>query len=731
MMQKIQVENFNKVIKDQEGYNFTVDADGVYLIVLSARCKNWLQNFRRLFNDDDLALQVDDYLFAEIKGKKREFSNAGSWNGNELKNKIKDVFIILPLKKGTHAIKFWAGEQPFLEKIEIYKTGTSGGGEINLAKSDFARFDGFRDVMIKNLAVSDLTIKASVAKNNRLELKIDGKTQLNPRYKRYAKWFWYGQELQGGLKEYKMPYCLEGGVHSLEFRAQGRPIIDSISFVIRDQSLRFKVGRVRLYKDITPADIINLRSVAHSKKGNILANLREGDEVEILNDRVAGEYIGDLLSDIWHEVIFNDIRGFVFSSFIEIEGQERGVMIDLIKERCLKYDIDANLMLAIAARESHFKPFAHSSESRKGIFQLGEGAMIDVKINDAYNYYQNVDGGVRYYKLIEKQFIGRGDILRWRLVAWHDGPTVTKKRTSIKDEELSLETRAFLKFVLENCKKKDWLNTYYLPILILLFSSLISGYLFLKPGTEATIDDAWKGTIIPEASDQGTNLKETVSEPESKNFPAVLINNEKNEIKFINSEKNKVAILKIEDLNLNGIFEIPPDLLNSSDINNTYNFEPVLEYPKNIFYFFATNSLMCGANNCTFAFFRFDADDKKLELIDHTLFGGIRKLYLSPNFRRLALFATDHSGATAEDDHIHIFDLSNFKEWEIGDYFDWKFSAHHIDNFLWKDDNEIQFEVYYSRSPDPKAKMTTWLYNIEKGKSREIKSELFDLNLSG
>ncbi len=106
MLQKIQVENFNRIIRDQEKHDFNIDADGVYLILFAARCKNWLQNFRRLFNDDDLALQIDDYLFAEIGGKKREFSSAGSWNGNELKGKTKDVFIILPLKKSTHTIKF-------------------------------------------------------------------------------------------------------------------------------------------------------------------------------------------------------------------------------------------------------------------------------------------------------------------------------------------------------------------------------------------------------------------------------------------------------------------------------------------------------------------------------------------------------------------------------------------------------------------------------------------------
>jgi len=45
-------------------------------------------------------------------------------------------------------------------------------------------------------------------------------------------------------------------------------------------------------------------------------------------------------------------------------------------------------MLAIAGRESHFKPYARSFSDRKGIFQLGEGALKDVSVTDPYDFYQ-------------------------------------------------------------------------------------------------------------------------------------------------------------------------------------------------------------------------------------------------------------------------------------------------------------------------------------------------------
>ena len=730
MMQKIQTENFSRGIRDQEKYDFTIDADGVYLIVFSARCKNWLQNFRRLFDDDDLALQVDDYLFAEVKGKKREFSSAGSWNGNELKGRTKDIFVILPLKKGVHSIKFWAGGQPFLEKVEIYKIGIFGSGEIDLVKPDSIKFSGFRDVIFKNLAVSDLMVKAKAEKSDRLELKIDGKTQLNPKYKRYAKWFWYGQELQGAVKEYKASYCFEGGIHSLEFRGQGQPKIESIIFELKDQSLRFKIGKIRLYKDITPSDIINLRSIAFEKDSEIITQLKDGDEVEITNERVVGEYIGTLLTDIWHEVSYKDKKGFVLSSFIEIEGQEREKIIDLIKEKCRQHDIDANIMLAIAGRESHYKPFARSDEYRRGIFQLGAGAVIDVEITDPYDFFQNIDGGVRYYKIIEKQFTGRGNILEWRLLAWHDGPAVTRKKKTINYDELSPRARGFLKNVLENYKRKDWFHISFLPlsILIVIFGFL-TAYSFQPDQKYADVGYSLGQIVssIPESENKDASL---YSE-KTPSFPEVFLDRENNEVVFINSDKTEVGRIEVKLLNLDGVFETPPDFIEITGRNSTFIEPQYLEYPKNVFYFFAATSATCGANNCTFAFFRFDSNNEKLELISQTLFGGIRALYLSPNFQKLALFATDHGGVAAEDDHICIFDLPNFKKQDIDDYFDWKFNDHYIEKFLWKNDNEIEFTVRYSKVPDPIAKRTIWLYNIEEGKSREVKSELFDLNMSG
>lgn len=731
MLQKILSENFERTINDQEEYDFTIDADGVYSIIFSARCKNWLQNFRRLFDDDNLALQIDNYLFAEVKGKKREFSSAGSWNGNELKNKTKEVSVILPLKKGVHAIKFWAGGQPFFKKVEIYKIGISGGEKINLAKSDFAKFDGFGDVIFKNLTVGDLTIKARAEKGDRLELRVDGRTQLNSKYKRYAKWFWYGQELQGAEKEYKGPYCLGVDVHSLEFRGQGQPTIESISFAIQDKLLKFKIGKVKLYEDIIISDLANLRSTPHLKNNQILAQLKNGDEVEILEERVEGDYY-EGYSEIWHEIIYQDKKGFILSSFVEIEGQEREKIIDLIKEKCWQYGADANIMLAIAARESHFKPFARSSEPRYGIFQLGADAMADVKINDSYDFFQNIDGGIRYYKIIEKQFTGRGDILKWRLIAWHDGPTVTRKKKTINYDELSSETKSFLKNVLANMEKRDWFHIISLPLSILIvISSFITAYSFQLDQKYADAGYSFGQIVSPMLGPENKNASASLYSEGITSFPAVFLDKKNDEVVFANSEKVEVGRIDIKLLSMDSIFGTPSDFIGASGKNLTFIEPKCFEHPKNIFYFIAATSYSCGTANCTWVLYSFDANKNELRIVDENLFGAGIDFYPSLDFKKLAVVSVVEGGFCTNGSYLAIIDLASFKKQELSDYLDDKFSSRLIRSFSWKNDKEVEFNVEYRNCLEPRAKKTIWLYNIDEGKRREIKSEIFDLNLSG
>ncbi|MDO8592516.1 MAG: hypothetical protein Q7R92_01920 [bacterium] len=58
----VKLENLPGAVANQDWRLFTVETDGLYVITITARCKNWRQNlFKLRFGDDDLAVQIDDF----------------------------------------------------------------------------------------------------------------------------------------------------------------------------------------------------------------------------------------------------------------------------------------------------------------------------------------------------------------------------------------------------------------------------------------------------------------------------------------------------------------------------------------------------------------------------------------------------------------------------------------------------------------------------------------------
>jgi len=75
-MNLLKKENFNKTIKNNFNYNFEIPEDGIYFIEIIAGAKSWWQNLKSLksfFNDDDLAIKIDDIEFPKLNGKKGLF----------------------------------------------------------------------------------------------------------------------------------------------------------------------------------------------------------------------------------------------------------------------------------------------------------------------------------------------------------------------------------------------------------------------------------------------------------------------------------------------------------------------------------------------------------------------------------------------------------------------------------------------------------------------------------
>ena len=91
----------------------------------------------------------------------------------------------------------------------------------------------------------------------------------------------------------------------------------------------------------------------------------------------------------------------------------------LVKEIGLKYDLDPNLLKAVIRNESRFKKNALSSAGAMGLMQLMPGTAGDMGVTDAYDAYQNVNGGAKYLRMQLERF---GDV-RLALAAYNCGPS--------------------------------------------------------------------------------------------------------------------------------------------------------------------------------------------------------------------------------------------------------------------------------------------------------------------
>lgn len=432
---EIKIQNLPHIVTDQDWFNFDVPADGLYLVTITARCKSWLQNFLRRFNDDDLAVQIDDYFFGELSGKKREFNIIGTWNGNELKNALKAVVFVLPLKLGGHQIKFWTDKLPLVEEIQVSALPFGEKMVVIPVPVSVAAVD----LVLKNVVDEKITVT----------------------------------NLIGGEKSLKTS-AWSNGVRVARLNKSGQPSLKSFVLTMNNDSIRYKIALVKLYSDITTLAVVNLYTEPNASSVS-LAELVDGTELEILTEKVIGDWIAGK-SNIWHKVRYQDQEGFVLSSFVEIQGQERDKIINLIKAKCLepKVAVDANIMLAIAGIESHYKPYAvahdENGKEAQGVFQLRQAAAVTVHINDRLDLYENIDGGARYYKLIQdnKKIQGRGYILEQRLLAWHNGPTAVESgRDNYKTIASSSDGAKFVRNVLANIKQRDWTKIIKVAMILL------------------------------------------------------------------------------------------------------------------------------------------------------------------------------------------------------------------------------------------------------------------------
>lgn len=727
-MRLVKEFKFNKVIGKGFEVSFEVDKDGLYFLEISVRCKNWIQNWGRLFDDDDLTISLDGRDLSGVTGRRAFEKPKAGWNGNQLKNLSQINVFVIKLKAGEHRLIFKPGQRPQLESLRVYEVPDPSKVEFSPRPPHDQAEDGNRrpwyTFTLIDLALESLTIsaKAFSGKQHRLfqsddddlQIKINGQRQRNDAPKSHKYWFWCGKILQGKSLTFAKNLNLSSGTHYIELLADRIPTLEKVVFNLKGV---LPVGKVMLYEDITDADWVHLRKEpSDSDEVEILTKLYDGDEVGIIEERIRGSYVPNE-SDIWHKVNYKDQTGYVLSSFVEIEGQERGVVIRETCEQAAKLGIDVNNMLALAGCESQYKPYAVSEDGAKGIFQLTQGAINQLKnlgfeITDPFDINQNIEGGIRYFRwLLETYYKDVQQSLEKTVAAYNWGQGRVPPNNPLDLGNLPEETARLVTCVLENKKRKNW-KWIFLPLLTL--ALILPSFLNRSVGT----------ITEPEVLSQQT-LEDSpmeVEEAEVKKCPS-LVSEDNRRVVLLDSGCDVVRKFDVESLKVADVFGLEEErllktwfMLHSGHI--------VIQDQQDNFYFLVSNTYFCGMQNCTYALYRYDSREGILDVIDTDIFGMVVGLHLSPGNEKMAIVSTTHASVCHENSYLDLLDIVSKEKQRVDKFVDPELKVTSISGLRWLSDTTIELLTTHGAGCDPAVgtvREKRFLYDIKTG---EVESEL-------
>lgn len=113
------------------------------------------------------------------------------------------------------------------------------------------------------------------------------------------------------------------------------------------------------------------------------------------------------------------------ASGLGVDIQKKAESYDPIVRRIAnQYVVDPVLIHSIIAAESAYNRFAISEKGAQGLMQLMPETAKDYGVANIFDAVQNIEGGVKYLKDLQKSYPGRTDLV---LAAYNAGPKAVAK----------------------------------------------------------------------------------------------------------------------------------------------------------------------------------------------------------------------------------------------------------------------------------------------------------------
>lgn len=97
---------------------------------------------------------------------------------------------------------------------------------------------------------------------------------------------------------------------------------------------------------------------------------------------------------------------------------------EIISKTSARHNVDPALIHAIIAAESNYNRFAVSHKGAQGLMQLMPETARDYGVENTFNAAENIEGGTKYIKDLQKLYPGQRDLI---LAAYNAGQKAIKK----------------------------------------------------------------------------------------------------------------------------------------------------------------------------------------------------------------------------------------------------------------------------------------------------------------